>query len=362
MSKTWDVIVVGGGIWGLSCAYACAKRGHSVAIFEADKIGAGASGGIVGAMAPHVPESWSAIKQFQFDALSSATAFWNEVDNLSGLRSGYGRIGRVVPITTERDRVLSGERAVNAKEIWQGRFQWSVLESHAFLSPKSAPYGVSHDTLSARVYPAKAVASLAAACVQLGVEIIEQRVVIGLDDNMVSGSWGEASAKAIIVAAGTEGFPLLDTHLGCTSGTGVKGQAAMLKCDLGDAPQLYADGIYVIPHEGGVTSIGSTSEKVWGDPFAVDEKLEAVIEKARGIFPAVGNAPVIQRWAGLRPKARRRHPMLGPVSGLKGVFSAMGAYTIGFGIAHSVGEVLADFASGTSVDMPKNFTVDWHME
>ena len=49
MSK-WDVIVIGGGIWGLSCAYACAVRGQRVAIFEADKIGQGASGGVVGAM------------------------------------------------------------------------------------------------------------------------------------------------------------------------------------------------------------------------------------------------------------------------------------------------------------------------
>ncbi len=44
MSKS-DVIVVGGGIWGLACAYACAKRGQSVAVYEAGKVGPGVDGG-----------------------------------------------------------------------------------------------------------------------------------------------------------------------------------------------------------------------------------------------------------------------------------------------------------------------------
>lgn len=362
MSDGWDVIIVGGGIWGLSCAYACAKRGQSVAVFEAGRVGMGASGGIVGAMAPHVPESWSAIKQFQFNALSSSADFWAEVDAKSGLSSGYGRIGRVMPITTLRDRELCEQRSQNAKELWQGRFHWTVHETHPMLPHQAAPYGVSHDTLSARIYPAKAMASLAQACVRSGVKIIESRPVKGLDNNKVYGQWGEASATAVILAAGTDGFPLLDTHLGCISGSGIKGQAALLKCDLGDAPQLYANGVYVIPHIGGVTSVGSTSEKVWEHPYEVDQKLEVVIAKARAIFPALGTSPVLQRWAGLRPIARRRHPMLGPVPSLKGVYSAMGAYTTGFGIAYSVGEVLADFAGGGSYDLPKNFTVDWHMQ
>lgn len=362
MSNDWDVIVVGGGIWGLSCAYACAKRGQSVAVFEAGKIGQGASGGIVGAMAPHAPESWSAPKQFQFDALHSAASFWAEVDANSNLSSGYGRIGRVMPIVTERDRALGDERIENTKTLWRGEYDWNVLESHPMIPPEMAKFGVVHDTLSARIFPAKALASLASACVKYGVKIIEDKSVTALGDHWVQGDWGEVKANAIILAGGTEGFALLDAPLGCETGVGVKGQAALLECDLGDAPQLYANGVYVIPHEGGVASVGSTAEKSWDAPFETDEKLDEILNKARMIFPALGNAPIIKRWAGLRPKARRRHPMLGPVTGLNGVFSAMGAYTIGFGIAHSVGEVLADFAGGGSFELPKNFTVDWHME
>ena len=54
-----DVIVVGAGIFGLACAYACAKRRLKVLVIDAEDLGTGASGGIVGAMAPHTPDQWN---------------------------------------------------------------------------------------------------------------------------------------------------------------------------------------------------------------------------------------------------------------------------------------------------------------
>ena len=60
-----DVTVRGGGIFGLACAWACAQRGARVRLIEARAIGAGSSGGLVGALSPHVPEQWNAKKQFQ---------------------------------------------------------------------------------------------------------------------------------------------------------------------------------------------------------------------------------------------------------------------------------------------------------
>lgn len=211
MSKP-DVIVIGGGIWGLACAYACAKRGQSVAIYEAGKVGQGASGGVVGAMSPNVPEGWNAMKQFQFEALSSAQEFWAEVDALSGLPSGYGRIGRVMPIVSERDRVLCEERARNARALWQGKYQWDVLETHPLIPATVAPFGVTHDTLSARMFPVFAVASLAQACLQLGVTINENHPVTALESGIITGDWGQARADAIILAGGarrifTAGWP-----------------------------------------------------------------------------------------------------------------------------------------------------------
>ncbi len=101
------VIVVGAGAWGLACAYACAKAGMAVQVFEAAQIGSGASGGVMGALSPHTPDQWEAKKQLQLESLCNAEGFWAEVDALSGVASGYGRFGRLVPLTTPRARELA---------------------------------------------------------------------------------------------------------------------------------------------------------------------------------------------------------------------------------------------------------------
>lgn len=362
MAGTWDVAVVGGGIFGLASAYACARRGIRVALFEKDRAGGLASGGVVGAMAPHVPEQWNPKKQFQFEALCSAERFWPEVDAASGRGSGFGRIGRLVPVTDERGLQLALSRVQGAAELWGGRFGWNHLaEGHGLIAEEAAAFGVVHDTLSARIYPALACASLHGALRATGADVFEGHAVTEIRSGRLSGNWGQARAETIILASGVAGFEVIEGWTGRRAGSGVKGQAALLGCDLGSAPQVYADGLYIVPHANGTVAVGSTSENRYDDPSATDALLDDVLARARAICPALRDAPVLQRWAGVRPKARKRDPMLGPVPGQPGVFAAMGAFKIGFGIAHKVGEVLADFASGAAPDLPVSFTVGHHI-
>ena len=361
VSNTTDVLIVGAGIFGLSCAYACARAGLSVLVLDAHTVGAGASGGIVGAMAPYTPDQWHVKKQYQLDALVSAQKHWAIVDKLSGISSGYGRIGRLSPIMDERTYKLAHIRHDEAKINW-GEFQWNVIENHALVTSDAAPYGLIHDTLSARIYPSKACASLARACERLGVTFRENTRVTGFETGRVFGPWGEQHAKSIILAGGFEGFHLLDYHFGTQMGSGVKGQAALLDIDMGDAPQIYANGVYIIPHADGSTSVGSTSENKWGQPYEIDHLLDQVVAKARVICPTIQDAPVIKSWAGLRPKARRRDPLLGPIADTNGVFAAMGGFKIGFGLAHKIGFTMADFVQGKDVDLPKSYTIAHHLE
>ena len=71
-----DLIVRGAGVLGLTVAWEAAKRGLKVCISDPNGIASMASGGIVGALAPHVPENWNSKKQFQFQGLISAEEFW----------------------------------------------------------------------------------------------------------------------------------------------------------------------------------------------------------------------------------------------------------------------------------------------
>ena len=66
-----DLLVIGGGVFGLTVARAARQAGMSVRVIEAARPGAGASGGPVGALTPHAPTRWRPMMAFQFQALLS---------------------------------------------------------------------------------------------------------------------------------------------------------------------------------------------------------------------------------------------------------------------------------------------------
>ncbi|MHA3914023.1 NAD(P)/FAD-dependent oxidoreductase [Halovulum sp. GXIMD14793] len=356
-----DVIVIGGGIFGLSCAYACAGRGLSVRLVEAAQIASGASGGIVGALSPHVPDAWNPKKAFQFEALMMAEGFWARIADHGD--PGYRRNGRLMPILSENALIHAKARQQSAPELWRGHAEWRVYPAdHApdLLSPQAAPFGIVHDTLAAHLFPIAACQALASAAVARGVEIVENWPVAGVLPGRVVGP-SEIQADTIIVAAGVPGFDLVAP--GREIGTGVKGQSALLDTVLPSTkPTLFADGVYVVPHGQRGTAVGSTSENDWSDLGTTDDLLEEVTERARRLCPAIRNAKVLTRWAGLRPKARRRDPLLGPVPDMPGVLAALGGFKIGFGLAPLVGEKLADFAEDKAPDLPPSSTFAHHVE
>ena len=53
--------------------------------------------------------------------------------------------------------------------------------------------------------------------------------------------------------------------------------------------------------------------------------------------------------------------MLGALPGLSGVYVATGAFKIGFGIAHKVGDVLAAEIMGENPNIPDSFSVAHHI-
>lgn len=55
-NKQLSVAVIGAGVAGLNCAYALAKRGHQVHIFDKNEPLSGASGNIRGVFAPKLTD------------------------------------------------------------------------------------------------------------------------------------------------------------------------------------------------------------------------------------------------------------------------------------------------------------------
>ncbi|GHF04835.1 oxidoreductase [Aliiroseovarius zhejiangensis] len=339
-----DVTIYGAGIFGLSVAWSCVKRGAKVRVIDPHGVGAGSSGGLVGALAPHVPERWNAKKAFQFDSLIMAEEYWAEVEAVSGLSSGYGRTGRLQPIADDRLLTLAHERQAEAATLWQGKAVWEVLPATDFpgWAPDSPTGYLIHDTLTARMNPRLAAQALASAVQAKGGEI----QTAGREEGYV------------VWATGWQGLLALSQELGKPVGNGVKGQSALLRHDAATLPQIFADALHIIPHANGTVAIGSTSEREFDDPTGCDAAIEDVIARARAACPAIADAPVIDRWAGVRPRAKSRAPMLGRYPGRPGHFIANGGFKIGFGMGPKVGEVMADLVLDGCDTIPEEFRVE----
>ena len=339
---TVDVTVYGAGIFGLSVAFACAKRGAITRVIDPNGVAGGASGGIVGALAPHVPENWNAKKQFQLDSLLMARDFWPDIEARTGLPTGYSRSGRLQPLADGAAVALARQRAMSATELWKDQAQWNVVAATASgWEPPSDTGLLVKDTLSALIHPRFATQALARAVQNLKGEICT-----------------EAEAEGQVVwATGWAGLAEMSKDAPHQIGNGVKGQAALLDFDASGAPQLFADTLHIIPHRGGTVAVGSTSEREFDDPDATDDALEDVIARAKAAMPILSDAPVIERWAGVRPRSRSRAPMLGEHPQRKGEFVANGGFKIGFGMAPKVGEVMADLVLENRVTYPDDFDV-----
>ena len=341
---TPDVTMFGAGVFGLSVAWACLGRGARVRVIDPGGVAAGASGGVVGALAPHVPENWNPKKAFQRDCLLAAAGFWAAVEAASGISAGYARTGRLQPVPDAAARERATARAADAATLWQGRAVWEVVPAPAGGWAPVSPTGhLIRDDLSARIHPRRACESLAGAIRARGGEIVRHG----------------AEAGAVVHATGWRGLAGLGDSLGRPMGSGVKGQALLLRHAAPEgAPQIYADGLHIVPHGDGTVALGSTSEREWEDPGTTDARIDDLHERAVAAVPILHGAAVVLRWAGIRPRARSRAPMLGPWPGRPGHFVANGGSKIGFGVAPGVAEVMADLVLEGRDRIPDGFRVE----
>ena len=330
---TVDVTVMGAGVFGLSVAYACAQRGAKVRVIDPNGVAAGASGGIVGALAPHVPGNWNPKKAFQFESLIMAEEFWRGVCTLAEADAGYLRSGRLQPLADDHAVELARARAEGAMTLWEGKAVWEIAQTgDAQWMPPSPTGLIVRDTLSALIQPRRATRALAKAVEVLGGEVLQT---------------GHRAGK-VVWATGWAGMQEV-------GGNGVKGQAALLDFDAAGSPQLFADALHIIPHTDGTVAIGSTSERIFEDPETTDGQLDDVLARAIAAFPVLAGAAVIDRWAGIRPRSKSRAPVLGNHPTRAGEYIANGGFKIGFGMAPKVGQVMADLLLDGTDAIPDGF-------
>lgn len=355
-TRTYDSIVVGGGVMGLCAAYHCILEGRSTLLVEGDQIGTGASGGVLGALMSHMPDGWNAKKEFQFQALDVLPNYIEQVEEYTGMSCGYRRCGRIIPIATQRQFDHACNRLKGADQFWKGKYQMQILDPDHVRTQQSwpgiayQPLGFLYDNFAARINPKPLLDALAAFVGARGYILTGQRVEqVDAGLGCVQTLSGEKyHAGEIIVANGVDAYRLMQPYLnayndGKPIGRGVKGQAVLVQLPHGDdLPIIYDDGVYIVPHAHSLVGVGSSSHNQWQDDQWDDHDL-AFWQKAQTLVPALRNAPIVAKFVGIRPrntlKGMGADPWFGPVPNHPNLIALMGGFKISFGIAHLAMEV-----------------------
>jgi glycine oxidase len=356
--ETVDVVIVGGGVIGLTIARALRRCGvRGVALIERASFGAEASWAAGGILAPQVEADHAddffrlacASRDLYPDfaaSLKEETGVDVELDMTGTLYLGF---------TPEH------EHEFRRRHKWQRReglrVEWLTGDETRRCEP-----GISEKVNCALRFPddfqlenRKLVAALVSANRKLGVRLIEAcevssfRVERG-KIRAVETSLGRLNSAAVVLAAGawTSLIEVDGATLPQIQVEPVRGQMLCFKTQAPIARHvIYGPRGYLVPRRDGRLLAGSTAEHVGFDKAVTDDGLNSIKSMAREIIPKLEHTPLIDSWAGFRPRAIDGQPVLGATSEIGGLVYATGHYRNGILLAPITGELIAELvASG----------------
>ncbi|MGF1651042.1 MAG: NAD(P)/FAD-dependent oxidoreductase [Hyphomicrobiaceae bacterium] len=369
-----DVAIIGAGVMGLSVASAAVRAGLAAVLVEPIGLGAEASGTPLAALMPHLPgvAPPTPEQRFQLDALAGLHGHVSRLQDETGLDVGYARCGRVIPIHTEGFRRRADQAAEGAARHWAAMRTWgieprptlSVVAPDAcsavpdWLRLGASLEAVVVETLSARIDGRAYLEALARAFERRGGRILTATAHIWrADRHVLEDPEGTpiVAAGALVLAAGAQSYTFAARHGWPLEGRAVKGQALAVSVLRPDRktrrgrlirPLIFDRGLYVVERTDGSLAIGSTTETTFKNAAPDVAATDALLARARGLCVPLAEAPaealVINRWAGLRPRARRGGPQIGLVDQTARVYAATGGYKISFGIAHAAADAIVE--------------------
>ena len=345
-----DVVIIGGGVIGLSIARALAKRGvRDVWLLERSNVGSEASSAAGGMLLPQV----EADGHNDFFALACRSRDLYPA-LAAALRDETG-------IDIELDTTGTLYLALNEYdyEDIEQRYQWQTqsgltVELLTSAAARELEPCISEATFGALRFPndiqvenRRLVTALANSINALGVKTfiettVEKLVIEGHRITGVQTSRGNISCQTVVVAAGAWSSFLLQSAPN-PAVTPVRGQMVCLE----SKPQLTKHVIfsprgYLVPRQDGRLLAGSTSENAGFARRVTAGGIASILRHALSISPVVKDLPIVDTWAGLRPRAADGLPVLGPCGEIDGLFYATGHYRNGILLAPLTAELISE--------------------
>jgi glycine oxidase len=354
MKSSADVVVIGGGIIGLTIARALARRGGSdVCLIERSSLGAEASFAAAGMLAPQA----EADAQDDFFKLACRSrdlypSFAAALLEETGIDIELDTTGTLYLALNQHD-----QEEIERRYEWQTRAGLAVELLTAGeardLEPcvSSATTGALRFPNDVQVENRRLLNALANSVSKLGLTVLSGTNVDGVlvDRNRVTGvqtSRGVIGCAKAVIAAGAWSNFIQHTPQ-TLSIEPVRGQMVCLDA----TPQLtrhviYSARGYIVPRRDGRLLAGSTSESAGFAKNVTAGGICSILKHANEISPSVSGLPLVDTWAGLRPRSSDGLPVLGPCDEIDGLFYATGHYRNGILLAPITGEFISEAIRG----------------
>jgi glycine oxidase ThiO len=303
VSTTADVLVLGGGIAGLTVALEAARRDLSVIILDAPRPGA-ASRAAAGMLAPSVEALPPVMLGSAVAARDLYPSYLAELRDRTGIdvpldRSGILQLASEADAQSLRQRAPAGAEWLDSADLAERE---PAFESHpgALLHPLDGAVDnlVLMDALERAIAGIPSIRRVAADVLSIDAD----------QPSALTPTRGRFFATRLVLCSGAwaGSLPGLPRRIPVRP---VRGQLLRLA----QAPirhVTYGAGGYLVPR-GETVLVGATSEEAGFENETSLAGLAVLRSIASRAIPALANALVVDHWAGLRPMSLDSHPILG---------------------------------------------------
>jgi glycine oxidase len=346
--KTWDVIIVGGGIIGLSLAISLRKQGQRVLVVERGEPGREASYAAAGMLVGSGDETPAALIPLASESAGMYREFVHELEDESGLKVDLRDQGTILtapeghfpasaePLSEEELRSLEPALATPPARSARGRspLHRNGERSVAYLRERS-------------VDPRALVSAAVKAAHHRGVDIssgTEVKALLTEGERVAGVQTDKTSYPAGIVVncagawAGSVGpypFPTKP----------VKGQMLAVVGTHALKHVVRSEAVYLVPRSDGRLVIGTTLENAGYNKQTDVNTIQRLFQAAVELLPELASTREHDAWAGLRPGTPDGLPILGETAA-PGYFVASGHYRDGILLAPITAQLMTDLILG----------------
>jgi glycine oxidase len=365
--RSFDVVIVGGGVIGLACAWRVAQGGARVAVVERGEPGCGATRVAAGMLAPvgELTFGEPELLELTLQAARLYPEFVAELEAASGVSTGFEQLG-ALHVALDRDEAAQLRRVHDLQRSLELEAEWLPPRRCRDLEPGLTPsfHGGVFAEGEAAVDPRAVTQALLGVVREESVEVMTGTEVVGgifegerlrgvrtasgrSDAQSVSNRPldDELRADNVVLASGawSGAADWLPEHAR-PSVRPVKGQVLELRRRDGEPPArhiLASERVYLVPRGDGRLIVGATVEEMGFDTAVTAGGVHELLREAYRLLPDVAEMELLDAIAGLRPGTPDNLPLAGPGE-IDGLLLATGHFRNGILLAPLAAETVAD--------------------